>query len=311
MNHSLNAKLLNEKLKQGWTSTDFATYLGIGADQFLDMLKKEFTRNAYEGFRNVLRRNEKHQKRLSKSAPQIAGTQAAETHEEIVEEILTKYHEEFTDEPTIKGDIDSNEEIYTDTEETMKETSTSDEHVSISELESKHQQAGDALNSLEIHHKELFSQRCEIRNEISAHQEEFKKMLEEISKRQQAIKNLQERFTCIGKEMEETTEQIRSVKLNIAQLTTQIEQAKKVYIYVCDSGEVDIDSKLEFEITNWELLCYGTIIKENELKSLTIIQAEALAKAITLVRFLIAQNIPYEVVFDSQISDNYFKKVIS
>ena len=61
----VNAKLLNDHIKKGWTATDFATYLGISDELFWDILKKEFTRNAYEGFRSSLRKNEKHQKNFS------------------------------------------------------------------------------------------------------------------------------------------------------------------------------------------------------------------------------------------------------
>ena len=302
----VNAKLLNDHIKKGWTATDFATYLGISDELFWDILKKEFTRNAYEGFRSSLRKNEKHQKRLTKSS----NLRTSETHEEVVEELHNEYHEENNEETTTEDDMSSNVEITTESEETEENTSQSDEHVSISELEAKCQQSLDILSDLEIQHKDLVSERCAIRNEISNHQEEFKKMLEEISKRQQAIEDLQKRFNSIGETMENITLQIRNTKLDIAQLKTQIDQAKKVYIYACDSGEVEIDSNLSFEIENWKPV-FDNIVTDDELESLTIKQLKALAKTITLIRFLIAQNAPYEVVFEDKISEAYFKKVIS
>jgi len=312
MKHPLNAKLMNDKIKQGWTTAVFAALLGISNEQFMSVLEKEFSRNAYEGFRSSLKKNDKYQKRITKNVAQSLSQISEEPSENLVEEIPTEYHEEVNENALIEDIIDSDSEISTENQESEENISSDNENINnIEELEIKLKQATKFLNDSELKHKDLTSERISIRKEIVGYQEELKQMREKVAKIQESIGSLKTRFDTIGKEMLEITSQIRDTKIDIAQYTTQLEEAKKVLIYICDSGELVVESKMEFEIENWELLCYNTIVKENELKSLTIIQAEALAKAILLVRFLIVQEVPYEVVFDNPIAETYFKKVIS
>lgn len=304
MQHTLNAKLMNDKLKQGWTTTEFATYLGISIEQFLDVLKKEFTRNAYEGFRNSLRKNDKHQKRIAKNVAQTLSKIPEASTKDSNQEIP----EGDGENAPIEDIIDSDAEINTETIDSEENLSSTTE--SIEELEAKCQQSIELLNNLELQHKGVVSERIQIRNEISDHQKEFEKMLAEVIKRQQAIEELQQQFTSVGETMDEITSKIRDTKLTIAQYTTQIEQAKTVCIYAWNTGVVDIDSSLSLEIPNWQPT-FNNIANVDELGALTLNQTRALAKTLTLARFLIAQNTPYEVAIESDISYAYFKKVIS
>jgi hypothetical protein len=93
-------------------------------------------------------------------------------------------------------------------------------------------------------------------------------------------------------------------------IESRIEKAKLVSIFIYNSGEIEVETQSTIQYPEWSDLLEA-IIEEEELTSLTIKQAKALAKVIALVRLLITQGTPFEVSFEDQASENYFKKVIS
>ena len=56
---ALNAKLMNEKLKRGWTPADFARHLDMSENDFLNSLQKLLCLKTYNGWCSELRTNQK------------------------------------------------------------------------------------------------------------------------------------------------------------------------------------------------------------------------------------------------------------
>ena len=56
---TLNAKLLEEKLKKGWGTIQFSEYLGMSVEEFKQILDKTFEGVAGESYRRRLKKNDK------------------------------------------------------------------------------------------------------------------------------------------------------------------------------------------------------------------------------------------------------------
>ena len=306
----LNAKLLNEKIKQGWVATDFSEHLGITTEQFWQTLEKQFTRNAYTGFKSSINKNEKHQKRLSRASQHSFDTTLPS--EEIIENETLETNELFDFEETSNVSTDAivEEPNVSDNQSDGTPDSTSSEEPSIEELEKRLAERKEHLNNLELEHKKVVSSRISIKDEIREHKNALEEIQRKIAEHNAALSGLITRLDDTATTLAHLTSSSNLCRQEIANLTSQIEAAKKVCIFVYNSGEIELDSKLGFELPDWSTL-FNNIVQEDELDSLTIKQIKALAQVIALTQFLTSIRASYEVSFENEISETYFKKVIS
>jgi hypothetical protein len=68
MKKIINAKTLNEKLKNNWTVAEFAQYYEMSEEEFLSTLETTFSPKAYKGMKKRLDQIQKRFERLNKNA---------------------------------------------------------------------------------------------------------------------------------------------------------------------------------------------------------------------------------------------------
>lgn len=93
----LTGKIMEEKLKIGWTEEDFANHFQISIESFSELVRKTFSQKACKDFFNRLYKNqklkEKHMKN-AKNRKKISTTQNKEKEENVVSLELLKEEEE-------------------------------------------------------------------------------------------------------------------------------------------------------------------------------------------------------------------------
>lgn len=260
----LNGKIMEERLKHGWTTQFFAEHYGTTEQEFLETLEKVFSSKAYKSMLARLKKNEKIAHKASKE-------------EIIAEEVVSNIEE-----PTVD---------------------------SLESLQFQKEELKNVLNRLELEHKSLTSERVQIRNRISDYKAVLLDMQSKIRQYQTElealISELDEKFAL----MQNINSSIFETKNSLSEVNAKIEALQKLTILIYESGDMEIDSSLEINQPEWNCI-FDTIVKEELADSLTVKQIRGLSKAISLVQFLSAQKLVYEILFENQIVEEIFYKII-
>lgn len=110
MKKKLNGKVMEVKMKFGWTIADFAEHFECTEEEFLQMLQKQFRPKVYKDMLSDLRRNEGRKKRAIKSlqttkkvrTPKTIETQNEKCLEEKKDDVEDKKIRIMLDELSIK-----------------------------------------------------------------------------------------------------------------------------------------------------------------------------------------------------------------
>ena len=266
----VTGKIMEERMKHGWTLNQFSQSYGVSEEEFIEALKKTFSSKAYKGMLARLRKNEKIAHKASKT-------------EIIAEEVVS------IEEPTVDSESSSEE--------------------SLEFLKLQKEELKNVLNRLELEHKSLTSERVQIRNRISDYKAVLLDMQSKIRQYQTElealISELDEKFAL----MQNINSSIFETKNSLSEVNAKIEALQKLTILIYESGDMEIDSSLEINQPEWNCI-FDTIVKEELADSLTVKQIRGLSKAISLVQFLSAQKLVYEILFENQIVEEIFYKII-
>lgn len=287
MSKKLNAKLMNEKLKRGWTTTDFANYLECSEDYFLELLEKTFSKAYTRETLARLKKNEKLPKKISK-------------------ETLVNSTETF-------GNTDDSSESDEQQNDSNSEKDADSKLLNISTetLDALMLRKGDiesSLNASELMHKELVSQRSFIQQRIKNLKKTLIKLLEEVSSCETdlmtLISELNEKYSI----MQDLNKDISEKRKELSEINTEIEKAQIVTIFVYNSGEIEVETTFSVEIPEANTDTVNKIISNEQAEDLTLKQIKAVAKLISLVQNLEQQGLNYELLFEEPVMKEMFNK---
>lgn len=293
------AKVIHEKIKRNWTAEDFAQNLGISTEEFWKQLEIQFPGNSFKEFKSSINSNEKLHKRhknhddtsepIATSEVAISATEGYSTDEYVDDANVV-------DSPTV-APAEPNSETPTPTP-TLEELTSNLEVILFN------------LNEEELIHKDIVAKRIAIKKQIESHQADLLEIKATIAKHEADIKTILSELNDTQTQLTDSTAKIQLLQREKDEIEAQIERSKKVYIFVYDTGEIDVDTQSAIELPEGNDL-FTEIVGDEELESLTIKETKALARVIVLVRSLIEQGRPYEVSFDQSIAESYFKKAIN
>lgn len=279
----LNGKIMEERLKHGWTTQFFAEHYETTEQEFLETLEKVFSSKAYKGMLARLKKNEKILHAKHQTSQSLPDASLNEVNQQL--ETGTASLEEKTD----------------NTKNSSKEL--------LEFLQSKKEELENVLNNLELEHKSITSERAQIRNSIS----NYKTILLDI---QSKIRQYQEELKSLVSELDEKFASMQKINLSISEtkvalseVNEKIDALKKVSIFVYNSGELGIESQMAIEFPEWSHL-FDKIVKDELADSLTIKQIKGIAKCLALVQYLKSQNFKYEIAFDDTDTEVYFEKIL-
>lgn len=277
----LTAKIMEERLKHGWTLKYFAQHYQITEEEFLTTLSKTFSSKAYKGMLARLKKNEKI-------------SQRKEGNLETTETVLPDT---------------SSEKLNKQLDTTIEEQTNIHEESLLESMQFQKKTLQSTLNNLELEHKVLSSERVQIRNRIS----NYKTVLLDM---QSKIRQYQEELEVLVSELDEKFASMQKINLSISEtrvalseVNAKIDALQKVSIFFYSSGEFAIESQISFEIPEWATL-FDKIVKDELVESLTIKQIKGLSKCVALVRFLKSQSFKYEIAFEDSNAEFCFEKIL-
>lgn len=284
----LTAKLMNEKLKRGWTTIDFANYLECSEEDFLKLLEKTFSKPGTRETLARLKKNEKLPKRIAKEIAICTETFDSSNEINVSEEECNDSNSNSNSENIVSGN-------------NLSET--------LEALILKREDIQSSLNELELNHKALVSERSIIRNKIAEYRQTLIEIEAHVVACQTALANLvpelEEKYSL----MLELDKSISEKREELSEINTKIENAQSITIYVYSSGDIEIDSAYSIEIPEADNDTVRKIISDEQAENLTLKQIKAVAKLITLVQNLEQQNLNYELVFDETAMEELFNKI--
>lgn len=269
LNSKLNAKLLEEKLKRGWTSSNFAQYLECTDEDFLDAIKKTFRPKIASRIIARLKQNEKRCQRTShpvdtdiqfKSENEVISLETELSNKDILENLLKE--EEILRQKIIDGELITKE----------------------------------IRKKITLFYKDLRSHKerlLEIKGEVQLHTADIEKIVSEL--------------TCLSSKLEKTNLTISGYRHELGRIIEEIASLKKVYIYVYDDGEIEIENAKPV-YTGWENK-FKEMIDFPEFESLSIKQLKLLAKVVVFIQHLKDQQLEFEITFESKSLQEIYQKL--
>ena len=280
----ITGKIMEEKLKHGWTLRQLSNNYEVSDEEFLETLKKTFSSKAYKGMLARLKKNEK-----IAHKPVMDEAEKVELPDDISYTELNQQPETSIEEPTVDSESSSED--------------------SLESLQLQKEELQNRLNQLEIQHKILTSERVQIRNRISDYKAVLLDMQSKIGQYQKELEALVSELDGKFASMQTINSSISETKTSLSEVNAKIEAMQKISILLYESGDMEIDSSLEIDQPEWNCI-FDTIVKDELADSLTIKQIRGLAKAVSLVQFLSTQKLVYEILFENQITEEIFYKII-
>ena len=277
----LSAKLMQEKLKKGWTMVDFANYFECSSeDDFQKLLEKTFSKPGTREMLSRLKKNEKLPRKVSKEM----GVTYPDTFDSSDEITIFEDH---------CNDIVS-DNVYSET---------------LEDLNLQREDIQSSLNELELSHKSLVSDRAIIRKKIDDHKKTLKELNEKVSICKTDLVNLtselKEKFLI----MQELDESISRKRDDLSEINAKIEKTKSITILVFNSGDIEIDASFSVEIPEANTETVGKIISDEQAENLTLKQIKSISRLIVLIQKLKQQDLSFELLFDETIMEELFNKI--
>lgn len=233
----LNAKVMEVKLKRGITLPEIADEFGVSDEKFVEMLQREFSEKACKNMLFRLDRNQKSEKKNHRKAiPSLTEkvTAKLETDDQ-TSEVMT---DDQTDEEATAGGVTIDEqssEIVTTNDQT-------DEAVTEEKLTAELEEAKQNLDSLERSHKNLVSQRQQIRGEIASYKEVLLQILQKVRESKQKLAALTEEYCRKEEEMQDLNLAIVAEKRQIESLEERLASLRSISIFIYANGELETES---------------------------------------------------------------------
>lgn len=122
----IDAKLLKNNLKKGWTESDFAAYCNISVEEFRKYLKKNFFESYLQSIRRDLKKNEKSQARAQRNfakrnaSDSVTAVEKSQvmTEEQLIENQLNELKKQETN---IRNSLQHQEKEYESLQASKKE----------------------------------------------------------------------------------------------------------------------------------------------------------------------------------------------
>lgn len=276
----IDARLMHEKLKCGWTTERFLRYLDATEDEFLEALKKIFSPNTFRAMKADLEKNDK---RFLKYATRV------------------KNKKRFS--PNTNS-------------ETKVDESLQDDNISMSQLLKSLQEEESVLrNQLyeqEVAQSKLRTRRTELFQFLETEKTEMLFLKEKIQQHKQKLNEAIFELNHISEKMSDLKQNMAEQKEKISEIQAEIRILKKVVVYVYDNGEIESDN-FEVEIINsWEDSCnkkFSEILELEDVQVLRVNQVKQLSKILVLAQHLKEQDFEFEITFESNLQQEIYEKV--
>lgn len=281
---TLNAKLLEEKLKKGWGTIQFSEYLGMSVEEFKQILDKTFEGVAGESYRRRLKKNDK---RIEQQLRRRAVSVKTEHFEEKAETEQCN-----ATETADSSEVGNNEEDDMDV---------------LEKLQIEEEFYRNYLISLENDHKDAVAERKQLFEILTKFRDKMLALREELEECQRKAHSYTVQKDQISAKLESINQDKVETKKHLSEIQQRINQLQKIEIFV-DKGHIEI-VPADYEIPDgWKEL-RGDWLDDERFESLTLIELSILAKAILLAKAISADGRKSIFVFESDQMQNLFSEL--
>jgi hypothetical protein len=271
----ISSKVLETKLKLGWTLSTMSNHFGQTPSEFSDNLIRIFGDTKARDYLSRFERNEK--KCGTRRKPKKAVTEVPETLENSEQSVIL---EESV--------------VPTEPEKTELEM-LSEEHDSLER----------EIMSMEQTWQQHRSRGIEIRNLLISEKSNLERIRVQFLESMETCERLIKELETVKADAKQLYSGISESKAHLSELKDKIDELKKVTIFVLSSGEIEVEGR-EFICEAWEPLYKEFLSAENsDFDDLTRKEIKQLAKLLTYTANL---DVKVEVIFDSGKLEEVFNK---
>lgn len=312
MKKQITAKDLNEHLKHGQTTEEFAQRCQCTTEEFISDLEKAFQGKTLKDFKKRLKDNDeaaaKKERRFAKKEKGTEKPKSAASAETAQEHEVTTPMEEAKKKP------------LTEKEEALEGNATpeAEEKVEAQAKATTAEKVSALLKELERKEHEIRAQICNqeaLRAHFSA---EKKRLRDQVVQQKQELERIRQIAEKLATEFEGTVQQIHAIddaaaslneKLSsegelLAQIQAEIQDLKKTSVFVYADGQVEVEGAIDYvEPTNW-FKTYQELSRDELFEDLTMKQLKLLAKVACFVADLEGE---YELTFEDELLQDAFE----
>lgn len=269
-----SGRLMEEKLKIGWTIDDFLSHLNVSEEVFVEYLKKNFSSKAFSQISKRLKTNQKRKNRQEKSKnSELSNTGGANM--------------------------------------TSNETATTYDvaHIDIDSLKAQEKKLAENLCRMESIHAELVSKRATLKSTFQNLRKQLIDLTKELEEKKAIVDATYEEWLQISSEMHSMTKSISKERDLLSGIREEIKAAETISIFVYENGEIEVENSEPSTSSDEECCIFNELIQNELVESLTIKNIRQLSKLILLTQSIKQKGLKFEVTFESEILQEVFEQL--
>ena len=291
---TLNAKLLEEKLKKGWGTIQFSEYLGMSVEEFKQILDKTFEGVAGESYRRRLKKNDKRiEQQLRRRAVSVK----------------TEHFKEKAEQTSNSNDAETEQCNATETANSSEANNNEERDMEdvLEKLQREEEFYKKYLISLENDHKAAVAERKQLFEILTKFRDKMLALREELEECQRKAHSYTVQKDQISAKLKSINQDKVETKKHLSEIQQRINQLQKIEIFV-DKGHIEI-VPAEYEIPDgWKEL-RSDWLDDERFESLTLIELSILAKAVLLAKAISADGRKSTFVFESDLMQELFSEI--
>lgn len=288
----ITGKTMEEKLKIGWTTTDFAHFFDVTEEDFLNRLHKVFNEKACTDLLRRLKKNDKfHEKACT-----------AVLNRKKIKSVYSQLHNPQNDVKT--SDFLSGEEGDQPENSSYLENLEKTEH-----------ELSDILISLESEHKALFQKRKCLAKDLMQEKQVLLDFVNELSKHRETIFKIIADCQDLTSQMHEKMLNISTKRQKLESIRSEIKELKKIPIFFYENGEIEFlngeSIKIPDEAIQASANLFNQLISNPLLENATVKIIKQLSYLIAITRYLSQQQFEFDITFEDSEMEKIFEDISS
>ena len=292
MMKQLTGKIMEEKLKIGWTTTDFAQFFDVTEEEFLNRLNKAFTEKACA---DMLRRLKKNDKFHKKACMAVLNRKKIKS----VNSQLLNFQNDVKSLDSLSGEEDE-----------QPETSNYLEN-----LEKTEHELSDVLIGLESEHKALCQKRKCLAKDLKQEKQVLLDFVNKLSKHKETIFKIIEDCQDLTRQMHEMMLNISTKRQELESIRSEIKELKKIQIFFYENGEIEFLNGKSIKIPDEGVQAsdnlFNQLVSNPLLENATVKIIKQLSVLISIKRYLSEQQFEFDITFEDSEIEKIFENISS
>ena len=317
--NQITAKDLNEHLKHGHTTAQFAKRYQCTEEEFIREIERTFSGKAAKDFKKRLVENDdkaarKEKRNIQKERAKTKEEATAETAQEIT---LMVQAENENEEAMVEATVMKTAEAMVEATVTETAEAESEEEAKaitpemvmalLKELERKEHETRAKIRDLEAKRVQFSSEKRKLKDEVRNQSQELERIRKIAEKLAEEFERTVQQMSAIDESVATLNEELAFEGELLTEIQAEIQELKKISIFVYANGQVEIEGAIQFsEPSNW-VKSFQKFSHDERFEDLTMKQLKLLAKVIEFVAELEGE---YEITFEEELLHNAFEALM-